>query len=70
MPSADEESCCPEGCIVKAGLSVDRQRLRRCAEASFRSLSAEIVDRLDASAEGESVNEHGVIVRVLRRPSK
>ncbi len=40
------------------------------AGANYRSRTAEILARLQASAEGESVGEHGVIVRILRRPSK
>lgn len=35
------------------------------AEANYRSRTAEIIARLERSMDGESVNEHGVIVRVL-----
>ncbi|MEQ1660295.1 MAG: Arc family DNA-binding protein [Hylemonella sp.] len=38
-----------------------------CAEANCRSRSAEIRFRLEASIEGESIDEHGVIVQ--RTPS-
>lgn len=40
-----------------------RAHLRLCAEANCRSLNAEIVFRLQASMVGESIDEHGVIVR-------
>lgn len=40
-----------------------RAHLEACAKSNFRSLSAEICARLEASAAGESLDEHGVIVR-------
>jgi hypothetical protein len=52
-------------------MPADLQRhLRACSVANCRSLSAEIVSRLEASVEGESFGEHGVMVRVLHRRSK
>lgn len=47
-----------------------RDHLERCAQANFRSLGAEISARLADSVEGESFDEHGVMVRILRRPGK
>lgn len=44
--------------------------LRAAAGASCRSLNKEIEYRLQASAEGESVGEHGVIVRRVQRLAK
>ena len=35
------------------------------AEANYRTRTAEILFRLEESAQGESINEHGVIVRQL-----
>lgn len=40
------------------------------ADANYRSRTGEIIARLEASAEGESVNEHGVIVRDLHPQGK
>lgn len=40
------------------------------AEANYRSRTAEILSRLDASVEGESFDEHGVIVRRVARLEK
>ena len=40
------------------------------AEANYRSRTAEILARLDASAVGESIGEHGVIVRQARPLNK
>lgn len=42
-----------------------REHLQACAVANYRSLSAEIRCRLEESCAGESINEHGVIVRGL-----
>ncbi len=39
------------------------EHLRQCAEAECRSLNGEIVSRLRESAAGESIGEHGEIVR-------
>lgn len=39
------------------------EHLRQCAEAECRSLNGEIVSRLLESAGGESIGEHGEIVR-------
>ncbi len=39
------------------------------ASANYRSRTAEINARLEASMEGESFDAHGVIVRIRRRPS-
>ena len=52
---------------MPAGL---REHLMACADANYRSLATEICARLETSIEGESLDEHGVIVRILRRPSK
>lgn len=41
------------------------EHLRVCAEVNCRSLNKEILFRLQESVCGESINEHGVIVRVL-----
>lgn len=41
----------------------DREHLEAAAKAGFRSLTAEILMRLRASMENESIDEHGVIVR-------
>lgn len=40
------------------------------AQANYRSRTAEILARLEATTVGESIDEHGVIVRVLNRASK
>ena len=40
------------------------------AEANYRSRTAEILARLDASAVGESIGDHGVIVRQARPLNK
>lgn len=42
-----------------------RDQLKSRAKANFRSLSMEICARLESSMVGESLNEHGSIVRVL-----
>lgn len=34
-----------------------------CAKANYRTRTAEILSRLESSAAGESLDEHGVIVR-------
>ncbi len=44
--------------------------LEACANAAYRTVPAEIRARLESSVEGESLDEHGVIVRILRRPLK
>lgn len=44
-----------------------RAHLGDVAAANRRTLTAEILARLEASTEGESIDEHGVIVRVLKR---
>lgn len=41
------------------------KHLDACAKANYRSRTGEILARLEASAVGESLNEHGSIVRVL-----
>ncbi|MBV7454318.1 Arc family DNA-binding protein [Acidovorax sp. sif1233] len=47
-----------------------RDHLEACAKANFRSLSAEMCARLEASTVGESIDEHGAIVRAAHRSSK
>ena len=46
------------------------KHLDACAKANYRSRTSEILARLEASAEGESVNEHGAIVRSLPHSAK
>lgn len=46
------------------------KHLDAAAEANYRTRTAEILSRLEASIEGESFDEHGVMVRILRRPGK
>lgn len=41
-----------------------------CAAANYRSRSAEICARLAASTEGESIDEHGVIVARIAAQAK
>lgn len=38
------------------------EHLDRAADAAWRSRTAEILKRLEESMQGESINEHGVIV--------
>lgn len=40
------------------------------AKSNYRSRTAEILARLDASTVGESIDEHGVIVRRVTSSSK
>jgi hypothetical protein len=46
------------------------EHLTKCAEANFRSVSAEISARLMDSIQGESFDEHGVIVRSVHSLDK
>lgn len=40
------------------------------AQANYRSRTAEILARLEATTEGESIGEHGVIVRRVASTNK
>lgn len=40
-----------------------QEHLKQCADANCRSLNKEILFRLQESAAGESIGEHGEIVR-------
>jgi len=44
--------------------------LKQCAESNCRSLNQEILFRLQESAVGESIGEHGEIVRQARHLNK
>ena len=44
--------------------------LKNCADANCRSLSKEILFRLQDSAVGESIGEHGEIVRQAKHLNK
>ncbi len=44
--------------------------LKKCADASCRSLSKEILFRLQESVAGESIDDHGVIVRRVASTNK
>ena len=46
------------------------EHIDAAAKANYRSRTAEILYRLDASAEGESIGEHGEIVRRASAPRK
>lgn len=47
-----------------------KKHLQDCAAANCRSLSAEILFRLQTSAVGESIGEHGEIVRQVQHLNK